>query len=86
MPSRRVPPRAGGTLRVNSGDLMSADICAGPYDAVIERRSVQLFAEEERPIALERLVSRLSEPGMLVSHKHDGQWKPGSDRRHYAGA
>lgn len=77
------PPRAGGSLRFAAGDLISTDLCPGPFDVVIERRTVQLFPEQERPVALERLVSRLAERGTFVSHHHDGRGRPGS-ARHYA--
>ena len=76
-------PQAGGTLTFVTGDLVAPDICPGPFDVVIERRTVQLFPEEERSHALTRLVSRLAERGVFVSHHHDGRAGPGS-ARHYA--
>jgi hypothetical protein len=80
------PPRAGGRLRFSTGDLTNATVCPGPFDVVIERRTVQLFPDAERVPAIERLVARLANPGMFVSHQHCGGWRPGDPRTHYADA
>ena len=64
------PPRSGGSLRFVTGDLVDPTVCPGPFDAVIERRTLQLFPEPERLVALERLVARLATRGVLVSHRH----------------
>lgn len=78
------PPRGGGSLSFVTGDLMNPEICPGPFDVVVERRTVQLFPESERISALERLVARLSSRCVLVSQQHEGGWRPGDDRTHYA--
>jgi hypothetical protein len=78
------PPKAGGRLTFVCGDLSDPAMCAGPFDVVIERRTVQLFPEEERETALDRLAARLSERGMFVSHMHDGGGGPGRHRPHHA--
>jgi hypothetical protein len=78
------PPRGGGSLTFATGDLLNADVCPGPYDAVIERRTVQLFPQEEIELALERLTSRLAPRGMFVSHLHDGRGRPREHRPHHA--
>ena len=77
-------PRCGGSLTCVTGDLANPTICPGPFDAIIERRTLQLFPEEERAVALEALVGRLAEKSMMISHQHNGAWRPGQDRRHYA--
>jgi len=77
------PPQGGGSLTFATGDLMDPGVCAGPFDAVIERRTVQLFPEAERPAAVDRLVSRLADRGLFVSHHHDGCGRPG-ETTHYA--
>jgi hypothetical protein len=80
------PPRGGGSLSFVTGDLLDPAICPGPYDVVIERRTLQLYSEAEQLVALDRLISRLSNPGIFVSHQHAGWWRPGDDRTHYADA
>jgi len=77
-------PRRGGSLTCVTGDLMEPAICPGPFDVIIERRTLQLFAEQDRGAALEALVGRLADKGTLISHQHNGGWRPGQDRRHYA--
>lgn len=76
----------GGTLSFVTGDLCDGSLCPGPYDVVVERRTVQLFPEAERIPALEKLVARLSERGLFVTHQHYGGWRPGEHRTHYADA
>ena len=78
------PPKAGGRLEFVCGDLSDPAMCPGPFDVVIERRTVQLFPEEEREAALDRLAARLSARGMFVSHMHDGGGGPGRHRPHHA--
>jgi hypothetical protein len=80
----RYPPRQGGSLTYVTGDLIDMAHCPGPFDVVIERRTVQLFKAEERPSALERLALRLGPRGVLVSHEHQGAWRPGDARAHFA--
>lgn len=77
------PPTGGGSLAAVTGDLTNTDICPGPFDAVIERRTVQLFNGDERPAALGRLVARLGPRGMFVSQQHVGCWKPQEPREHF---
>jgi len=77
-------PKGGGSLSLITGDLIDPAISPGPFDVVIERRTVQLFPAAERPAALERLVARLAIPGVFVSHEHQGAWRPGDTRTHYA--
>jgi len=78
------PNRGGGSLSVVTGDLMNPELCPGPFDVVIERRTVQLFPEAERPAALERLVARLADHGTLVSHEHRGCWRFDEPCTHFA--
>jgi hypothetical protein len=65
-------PRGGGALAFVTGDLMNPDVCPGPFDVVVERRTVQLFPRQEKSLALESLVGRLPERGVFVSHQHQG--------------
>ena len=82
--SDRYLPKRGGTLRYVVGDVRNRELCVGPYDAVIERRTIQLFDASRRVEALECVESRLSERGLFVSHEHRGSWKPGQALTHYA--
>ena len=75
--------RAGGRVRFVAGDLMDLAVCRGPYDVIIERRTLQLFTDEERPHALQAVLARLSPLGILLTHCHDGCWRPPADPRHH---
>jgi hypothetical protein len=82
--SAAFPPRCGGSLSFMTGDLMIPEVCRGPFDVVVERRTLQLFSEADRLLAFERLVARLSDRGVFASQQHAGCWRPGDDRTHYA--
>jgi hypothetical protein len=77
-----VSHRGGGSLSFVTGDLMNADLCRGPFDVVVERRTVQLFPEPERIGALQQLVTRLGRRGVFVSQQHFGWWKAGQPINH----
>jgi SAM-dependent methyltransferase len=59
--------RPGGSVSFIIGDLLNAETCPGPFDVVIERRTVQVFAEHERDAALSALSRRLSDVGVFLS-------------------
>ncbi len=80
------PPKGGGSLLFVTGDLMNPGVCPGPFDVVIERRTLQLFQGLDKIAALEHLVARLGERGTFVSHQHEGGGRPGDARAHYAEA
>jgi hypothetical protein len=63
---------------------MNADLCPGPFDVIVERRTVQLFPQREQPTALERLAARLTPRALLVSHQHHGGGRPNEPRSHFA--
>lgn len=63
-------PRGGGSLTFATGDLSRIAVCAGPYDAIIERRTLQHFREDEQLSALEKLIRRFAERGTFVSQEH----------------
>lgn len=83
-PSR--PTRAGGSLRLAIGDIVDPVVCPGPFDAIIERRAIQLFPDAEREPALERLAARLAPRALFLSHEHNGRARPDDTRGHYATA
>lgn len=72
----------GGTVDFVVGDLRDPSVCPGPFDVVIERRTLQLFPPNECGQALDALAHRLRADGILVSHCHNGGWRPGQARRH----
>jgi hypothetical protein len=80
------PPRAGGSLSFVTGDLTNPQVCPGPFDVIIERRTLQLFQDQEQTAALESLEARLADRGTFVSQQHSGGWRPGDSRTHYAAA
>jgi hypothetical protein len=75
--------RAGGSVTFVAGDLMDQAVCPGPYDVIIERKTLQLFPDEERPRALRAVLARLSPQGILLTHCHDGCWRPPAAPRHH---
>jgi hypothetical protein len=73
----------GGTLECVAGDLTDTTVCPGPYDVVIERRTLQLFPEAERGAALAAVAARMNPNGILFTHAHDGRGGPGRPRTHF---
>ena len=60
--------RPGGHVEFAVGDLLDATVCPGPFDVVIERRTIQWFGEHERAAALSALSGRLGQSGIFLSH------------------
>lgn len=71
----------GGRIEYVTGDLTDRTVCPGPFDVIVERRTVQLFGDAKGQ-ALDALAARLATPGILLSHCHDGAWKPPQPRVH----
>jgi hypothetical protein len=63
------PPvcRPEGRVEFVVGDLLDSTVCPGPFDVVIERRTVQVLREDVRPAALLALSTRLGDPGIFLS-------------------
>jgi SAM-dependent methyltransferase len=76
--------RSEGTLKYVTADLLDAGVCPGPFDVIIERRTVQLFRGPEFGKALEALARRLRPDGLFLSHCHDGGWRPPTPPAHAA--
>jgi hypothetical protein len=57
-------------VRFVTGDLLDAGLCPGPFDVVLERRTLQLYPDEDRPAAMRALAARLATPGIFFSHTH----------------
>jgi len=72
----------GGSVEFITGDIMDPTVCKGPYDVIVERRTAQNYGDAGMPTFLTALTDRLATPGILVSHCHDGGWRPGSEPRH----
>jgi len=64
-----------GRLEYVVGDLCDPSCCAGPYDVVIDRRTLQLFADENRAKAIQAVANRLGSRGIFFSQSNDGGWK-----------
>jgi len=62
--------RRGGKIRFVVGDLRDPSLCRGPYDVVLERRTLQLYSDEDRPAAMRALADRLGSTGIFFSHSH----------------
>jgi hypothetical protein len=73
---RRQPPRPGGRVEFVIGDLLDLTMCPGPFDVVIERRTVQVLPEDVRPAALSALSQRLAEVGIFLSVCLDDPFPP----------
>jgi hypothetical protein len=82
--SSGVDPPEGDLLKFVCGDLFDPLACPGPFDVVLERRTLQLYGTEDRALGLERLVARLAPRGLFVSRVHMGLWRPGESREHFA--
>jgi SAM-dependent methyltransferase len=59
--------RPGGSVKFVAGDLLDLTACPGPFDVVIERRTVQVLPEQQWGPALSALSERLGPVGILVS-------------------
>lgn len=77
---------SGGAVQFVPGDLRDPACCLGPFDVILERKTLQLFPDEERPAAIQAVVDRLASRGLFFSHCHDGRWRPGRERVHRVGA
>lgn len=71
-----------GRLEFVVGDLCDPACCPGPYDVVIDRKTLQLWPDEDRPMALLAVADRLASRGIFFSQCHDGRWKPPAPPRH----
>jgi len=71
-----------GHVEFVTGDLRDPTCCPGPYDVVIDRKTLQLYAEDERPGAMKAVANRLASRGIFFSQCHDGFWKPPAEPRH----
>ncbi len=71
-----------GRLDFVVGDLRDPAVCPGPFDVVIDRKTLQLWPDAERPAALQTVANRLAPRGIFFSQSHDGRWRPPAPRRH----
>jgi SAM-dependent methyltransferase len=71
-----------GHLEFAVGDLCDPACCPGPYDLVIDRKTLQLWPEADRPIAMQAVANRLASRGIFFSQCHDRGWKSPAPRRH----
>ena len=81
----------GGSLECVHGDLFDSHACPGPFEVVIERRTLQLWCGSDGVVeggecdrGLAAVTARLADPGLFVSHQHLSTWRPGQSRDHFA--
>lgn len=75
--------RAGGHVDFVVGDILDSTVCPGPFDVIIERRTAQTYFNSDIGSVLGALAMRLGQHGILLSHCHDGAWKPPAEPRHF---
>ena len=69
-------------VRFIAGDLLDTTVCPGPFDVVLERKTLQLYSDEDRPAAMRALAGRLATPGIFFSHSHRNH-RPGAPSQNY---
>jgi len=74
--------RPGGAVDFVVGDILVPAICPGPFDVIIERRTAQNYYSHDMGAVLAALAGRLEPNGILLSHCHDGGWRPPAEPRH----
>ena len=77
------PLLESGHLETVCGDLRDEALCKGPFDVIVERLTLQLFSDNERPAVIAAVAGRLAPRGIFFSHCHDGRWKPPAEPRHW---
>lgn len=78
--AQEAQPEPFPNLRYVVGDLMDERVCPGPYDVILERRTLQLYQPPELHQAMTRVAGRLATRGLFYSHCHDGAGRPGAGR------
>ncbi len=73
--------RDGGSLEYIIGDFFDETMCPGPFDIIVERKTIQLYPEAERDRAVACLLKRLAVKGVFFSHCHDNRWNPNIPER-----
>lgn len=73
----------GGHVDFVVGDFLDHNVCPGPFDVIIERRTAQIFFTHDIGAVLRALAKRLGQGGIFLSHCHDGAWKPPAAPRHF---
>jgi hypothetical protein len=63
--------RPGGQLNFVIGSILDMTVCPGPFDVIIERRTISRFREQDRSTALGALAERLGKVGIFLSHCND---------------
>ena len=75
--------KADGLVDYVVGDFFDHDVCSGPFDVIIERRTTQLFSENNYRTVMKALADRVGPEGILLSHCHDGGWRPPAEPQHF---
>ena len=74
--------RSGGIADFVVGDILDPAICPGPFDVIIERRTAQNYFSHNMDAILFALAERVGPNGIILSHCHDGGWRPPAEPRH----
>jgi hypothetical protein len=75
--------RPGGSVNFIVGDVLNPAVCPGPFDVIIERRTAQLYPNDDAGTFLNALAQRASSDSIFLSHCHDAAWKPPAEPRHF---
>ncbi len=75
--------RPEGHVKFVVGDILDPDVCPGPFDVIIERRTAQNYFPHNIGVILGALVKRLGHEGIFFSHCHDRTCGPQVTPRHY---
>ncbi len=80
------PKPTSGRLDFVVGNLLDTTVCPGPFDVIIERRTVQRFSGQARIAALLALTGRLAKLGIFFSLSNDGGYFPSNRKRPFHAA
>ena len=71
-----------GTWRLSSATSAMPRVARVRTTSVIDRKTLQLYPDADRPMAVQAVANRLAPTGVFVSHCHDGSWTPSAPRKH----
>jgi hypothetical protein len=63
--------RPGGKIDYIVGDFTDINLCPGPYDLIITRRTLQYFTRNNFIAVINTLIARLNDGGVFINHSHN---------------